>query len=55
MSLNDAVTEAMPSVISDLKRLIAIPSISSQPEHDDDVLAVAELVAELLRGAGCPR
>lgn len=54
MSLNDAVNDAMPSVISDLKRLIAIPSISSQPEHDDDVLAVADLVAELLRGAGCP-
>lgn len=54
MSLTEAVNAAMPSVLSDLKRLIAIPSISSQPEHDDDVLAAADLVAELLRGAGCP-
>lgn len=54
MSLTDAVNAAMPSVLNDLKRLIAIPSISSQPEHDDDVLAAADLVAELLRGAGCP-
>ncbi|AQP46299.1 dipeptidase [Tessaracoccus aquimaris] len=54
MSLTDAVNHAMPSVLSDLKRLITIPSISSQPEHDDDVLAAADMVAELLRGAGCP-
>lgn len=54
MSLSDAVNEVMPSVMSDLKRLISIPSVSSQPEHDDDVLAAAEVVADLLRGVGCP-
>ena len=54
MSLNDRVNEVLPSVLSDLKRLIAIPSISSLPEHDDDVLTAAETVAELLREVGCP-
>lgn len=54
MSLNDAVTASLPSAVSDLKRLVAIPSVSSQPEHSDDVLAAAEFVAELLRGTGCP-
>lgn len=55
MSLRDAVSAALPSVLTDLNRLISIPSVSSQPEHHDDVLAAADLVAELLRGAGCPR
>jgi len=54
MSLHDAVNAVMPSVLTDLKRLISIRSISSQPEHADDVLAAADLVAELLREVGCP-
>lgn len=54
MSLQERVTEVLPSVLSDLKSLIAIPSVSSQPEHDDDVLAAAEAVAHLLREVGCP-
>ncbi|MFD0866547.1 M20/M25/M40 family metallo-hydrolase, partial [Tessaracoccus lubricantis] len=54
MSLHDRVNHVLPSVLTDLERLIAIPSISSLPEHDDDVLTAAEAVAELLRGAGCP-
>ncbi|SHJ34006.1 Acetylornithine deacetylase/Succinyl-diaminopimelate desuccinylase [Tessaracoccus bendigoensis DSM 12906] len=54
MSLNDAVNEALPSALADLKRLIAIRSISSQPEHADDVLATADLVVDLLKGLGCP-
>ncbi len=44
----------LPSVIADLHELIAIPSISSQPEHDADVRACADHVAALLRGARCP-
>ena len=48
MSLRDAVSAALPSVLTDLNRLISIPSVSSQPEHHDDVLAAADLVAELL-------
>ena len=54
MSLTDRVTDVLPSVLTDLKRLIAIPSISSMPEHDDNVLSAADAVAELLRDAGCP-
>ncbi|MHA6525791.1 M20/M25/M40 family metallo-hydrolase [Tessaracoccus sp. G1721] len=54
MSLNDRVTDVLPSVLTDLKRLIAIPSISSMPEHDDNVLAAAETVASLVSDVGCP-
>lgn len=54
MNLTDRVTDVLPSVLTDLKRLIAIPSISSMPEHDDNVLSAADAVAELLRDAGCP-
>lgn len=54
MSLHDRVTTVLPSVLDDLKRLIAIPSVSSLEEHSDDVLAAADMVAELLRGVGCP-
>lgn len=54
MTLRDAVTDVLPSVLTDLKRLIAIPSVSSQDEHSSDVLAAADLVAEFLRDLGCP-
>lgn len=52
MSLTDAVNDVLPSVLTDLKRLIAIPSVSSQEEHHSDVLAAADYVAELLRDVG---
>lgn len=55
MSLREAVSAVLPFVTNDLKRLIAIPSVSSQPEHGDDVLTAAEAVAQLLREVGCPR
>ncbi|AQP43739.1 dipeptidase [Tessaracoccus flavus] len=54
MSVTESVNAVLPSVIADLKRLIAIPSVSSLPEHHDDVLAAADTVADLLRGVGCP-
>ena len=54
MILNDRVTDVLPAVLTDLKRLIMIPSISSMPEHDDNVLSAADAVADLLREAGCP-
>lgn len=53
MSLTDAVNEVMQQSMGDLKRLIAIQSISSKPEHDDDVLAAADLVVDLLKDVGC--
>lgn len=48
------IDHVLPETIADLHQLIAIPSISSQPEHDADTLACANLVADLLRGTGCP-
>src|SRR5690554_5238118 len=48
------VEGVLPSVIADLHELVEIPSVSSQPEHDDDVVACARRVAGLLQGAGCP-
>lgn len=49
-----AVERVLPETIADLIELIAIPSISSQAEHDGDVLAAANHVSNLLRRAGCP-
>ncbi|MCL2782369.1 MAG: dipeptidase [Propionibacteriaceae bacterium] len=44
----------LPRTLDDLKALVAIPSVSSQPEHADDVQASAEQVAAWLREIGCP-
>lgn len=52
--LTQAVADVVPGVLEDLDRLVRIPSISSLPDHDADVEASAELVAELLREASCP-
>lgn len=43
-----------PGVLADLERLVAIPSISSDPDHVADLRASAQAVADLLTGAGCP-
>ncbi|MCC2592104.1 dipeptidase [Tessaracoccus sp. OS52] len=48
------VEGVLPSVIADLHELITIPSVSSQPEHDADVLACAHRIEGLLKGAACP-
>lgn len=47
-----AVDRVLDSVLKDLARLVAIPSISSDPTHSDDVNASAESVAGLLRELG---
>lgn len=52
--LKAAVDRVSAGVLDDLARLVAIPSVSSLPEHDADVQASAAFVAELLRDAGCP-
>lgn len=49
-----AVRRELPGVLADLTRLVAIPSISSEPEHAADVRATADAVATLLADAGCP-
>lgn len=53
-ALTARVEDELPGVLADLERLVAIPSISSDPAHAADVRASAEAVAALLREAGCP-
>ncbi|TDD64452.1 dipeptidase [Jiangella aurantiaca] len=53
--LRAAVEAVLPSVRTDLERLVRIPSISADPAHAGDVRASAEAVAELARGAGAAR
>lgn len=52
MTTRTNVEQVLPGVIADLERLVAIPSVSSLPEHHDDVLAAAEEVSRLLRDVG---
>jgi acetylornithine deacetylase/succinyl-diaminopimelate desuccinylase-like protein len=54
MDLVQAVREHLPTVRADLEALVAIPSISSEPEHAVDLQRSAEAIAALLIGAGCP-
>lgn len=49
-----AVALQVPRAIEDVIRLVAIPSVSSQPEHDADVEASAQAVADHLTALGCP-
>lgn len=48
-----AIERELPGVLADLTRLVAIESVSADPGREADVDASAELVAELIRGAGC--
>lgn len=50
--LRETVDSLMPDLIADLTRLVAIPSLSSQPQHAADVRAAAELVAGQLTDLG---
>jgi len=52
--LRAAVDAVLPATLEDLKKLIAIPSVSSQADHDADVQATADQIAEWLRELGCP-
>ena len=49
-----AVRDLMPGVRADLEALVAIPSISADPERAGDLRASADTVAALLTRAGCP-
>ncbi len=53
-SLRTAVEREIPRAIEDLTMLVAIPSVSSQPEHDADVDRSAATIAQLLADLGCP-
>jgi len=52
--LDAAVTRVLPSVRSDLERLVRIPSVSADPTAGPQVRASADEVAAVLRGAGLP-
>lgn len=54
MDLVQAVRDQLPGIRADLDALVAIPSISADPDRAADLRRSAEAVAALLTGAGCP-
>jgi acetylornithine deacetylase/succinyl-diaminopimelate desuccinylase-like protein len=53
--LRGAVARQMNRALDDLVALVAVPSISSDPERAEDVRRAADLVAEHARAAGAAR
>lgn len=47
-----AVERELPGVLADLERLVAIQSVSADPQRQDQVRASAEFVAQMLTEAG---
>lgn len=54
MVSSEVLDRARDRARADLERLIAIPSVSADPAHADDVQRAAEVVAELLTEIGAP-
>jgi acetylornithine deacetylase/succinyl-diaminopimelate desuccinylase-like protein len=54
MSLRDQVHAQLPGVLTDLKDLVAIESVSADPSRAAEVERSAERVEQLLVDAGCP-
>jgi acetylornithine deacetylase/succinyl-diaminopimelate desuccinylase-like protein len=54
MDLVQAVRDQLPGIRADLDALVAIPSISADPDRAADLRRSAEAVAALLTEAGCP-
>ncbi|MQA96258.1 MAG: M20/M25/M40 family metallo-hydrolase [Streptosporangiales bacterium] len=52
--MRQTVDALLPSVLDDLRRLVRIPSVSSDPAHAGDVRRGAELAAEMCHAAGFP-
>jgi acetylornithine deacetylase/succinyl-diaminopimelate desuccinylase-like protein len=52
VDLRARIAGLMPQVLADLTDLVAIPSVSTDPERADDVRRSAEAVATLARDAG---
>lgn len=50
--LREAVDRELPRALEDLAALVAIPSVSKNTEHAEDVAASATAVADLVRGLG---
>ncbi len=51
-ALNFYIEEQQPRFVEELKELLRIPSVSTLPDHRDDVRRAAEFVADKLRLAG---
>ncbi|MDP9393006.1 MAG: dipeptidase [Actinomycetota bacterium] len=51
-AIRAAVERELPAVLSDLRALVRIPSVSALPSAAEDVRRSAEATAELLRGCG---
>jgi acetylornithine deacetylase/succinyl-diaminopimelate desuccinylase-like protein len=54
MSLHDVVRDLLPGVLSDLKDLVAIESVSADPARGGEMERIALAIARLLVDAGCP-
>ena len=54
MTLAETVQAQQASVLADLARLVAIPSVSADPARAGEVRRSAEAVAQLLTELGCP-
>ena len=54
MSLHDVVRDLLPGVLSDLKDLVAIESVSADPARAGEVERSALTIVSLLVEAGCP-
>jgi acetylornithine deacetylase/succinyl-diaminopimelate desuccinylase-like protein len=54
MSLRDQVHAQIPGVLSDLKSLVAIESVSADPARAAEVERSARSIARLLEDLGCP-
>ncbi len=52
MELRERVRQVLPTVRTDLERMVRIPSVSADPGAGDHMTASAELVAALLREVG---
>jgi acetylornithine deacetylase/succinyl-diaminopimelate desuccinylase-like protein len=53
--LNMFVRESESRVLEELQDLLRIPSVSTDPDHDQDCRRTGEWVADHLRDLGCPK
>ena len=51
-AINDYLETNAERFESELKELLRIPSVSTDPDHDGDVRRAAEFVADQLKGIG---
>ncbi len=51
-ALIDKVRDALPGTLDDLRSMIRIPSVSSQPDHAGDVTAMADMLVGFIKMLG---